>query len=60
MARTGKAGRRPGLKPRIFLLLLLAAALLGYRAAFNLSDERRARMNKLLHEAKEMPFRPFV
>ena len=50
-----RAGRRRGV-----LLLLAAAALAGYYLGFRLPEERRNRINKMLFEARELPFRLFV
>ena len=51
---------KKSIKPALNLALLLGAALLGSLWAFNLEEERRTRIRKLLSEAREMPFRLFV
>jgi hypothetical protein len=60
MAGKEKAKKKRGLGTRLVLLLLLVAGVIGFRAALNLPDEKRSRINKLMYEAKEMPFRLFV
>jgi hypothetical protein len=60
MAGKEKAKKKHGHGTRLVLLLLLAAGVIGFRAALKLPDERRSRINKLMYEAKEMPFRLFV
>jgi len=42
------------------LFLLALGALAGYYLAFQLPEERRTRINKLLFESREMWFRIFV
>jgi hypothetical protein len=45
---------------RRFALALLVFGLAGFLWALRLPEERKNRMNKLIREAKEMPFRLFV
>ncbi len=53
--RRRKRGRR------VFgLLLLTVSALVGWYVGFNLPEEKKNRANKLIREAREMPFRLFV
>lgn len=53
--RWRKRGRRT-----FGLLLLTGSALVGWYIGFNLPEEKKNRANKLIREAREMPFRLFV
>jgi hypothetical protein len=61
-AGAGEAAEAPKkkrhLKRNLFILALFALA--GYYYGFQLDEEKRSRMNKLLFEGREMWFRLFV
>ncbi|MHB8895357.1 MAG: hypothetical protein ACYC99_09310 [Candidatus Geothermincolia bacterium] len=52
----------PRKKSRVKRALLVVAlgALIGYFAGFNLPEEKRSRLGKLMYEGREMWFRIFV
>lgn len=50
--------KKKHLKRNLFILALFALA--GYYYGFQLDEEKRSRMNKLLFEGREMWFRLFV
>lgn len=60
MTKSRKKEGRKKSRRRVFRVLLLLAVMAGCYAAFNLPEERRNRINKLVFEAREMPFRLFV